>query len=389
MKEKNPFKPLNTDISIIVVNYNVKYFLEQCLYSVRCASAGLNVEVFVVDNASTDGSEEFIRKRFPYIIYIYNSENRGFASANNQVIPRCTGKYILLLNPDTVLGEKTLRSVFDFMENHPEAGGADVKMLNGHGHVLPESKRSFPTPWASFCKLFGLSKMFPYSRWFASYNLLYLDPDCTHDVHVLAGAFMFIRSEALSKAGVLDEAFFMYGEDIDLSYRLRLAGYSNYYLPVPIIHYKGESSKQHRSEYIRNFYGAMLIFFKKYYPDSSKLMAFLIRMAIKHKTRQAAKRSPSASAPGEKDIAPRRLALVCRKEMEMSLEVICRKHIPDIESVKRYELPEKLSSYTDMAFSYPDITFDTILSHINKTDASNITYHIYNRETGRLISPTE
>ena len=227
-------------ISIIIVNYNVKYFLEQCLTSVSRAIEGINAEIYVVDNNSTDGSVEYLRSRFPQVIFIENVSNPGFSKANNQAIELAKGKYILLLNPDTIIGEDILHNLCAFMEKHSEAGGVGVKMLDGRGNFLPESKRSFPSPWVSFCKIFGLSKLFPYSSVFSKYSLLYLEADKQHCVDVLSGAFMLLRKEALDKCGLLDTSFFMYGEDIDLSYRLVLGGYKNYYLPEKILHYKGE-----------------------------------------------------------------------------------------------------------------------------------------------------
>ena len=240
----------------------------------------MDAEVFVVDNNSTDGSVEYLRPKFPEVVFIENKDNPGFAKANNQAIRQCTGEYVLLLNPDTVVGEESLRSLCFQMDEDPEIGAIGVKMLNGHGVFLPESKRAFPSPWVSFCKIFGLSKLFPNSPAFARYSLPYLDKEQTHKVEVLAGAFMLLRHEALDKVGLLDESFFMYGEDIDLSYRIVLGGYKNLYVPERILHYKGESTKHGDLRYIRAFYGAMLIFYKKYYPGAGWLMRILIRLAV-------------------------------------------------------------------------------------------------------------
>ncbi|MDR0843766.1 MAG: glycosyltransferase family 2 protein, partial [Tannerella sp.] len=267
-------------LSVVIVNYNVKYFLEQCLYSVREAVKGLDAEVFVVDNLSTDGSIAYLRPIFPEVVFIGNKENVGFARANNQAISQSQGEYVLLLNPDTVIGEDGLRTLCCFMDEHPDAGAIGVKMLNGHGAFLPESKRSFPSPWVSFCKLFGLSRFFPDSKRFAAYSLPYFSPNGQHRVEVLAGAFMLLRHNALDEIGLLDETFFMYGEDIDLSYRMILGGYKNYYIPERILHYKGESTKHGDKKYIKSFYGAMLIFYKKYYPQSGKLISGLIRCSV-------------------------------------------------------------------------------------------------------------
>ncbi len=269
-------------LSIVIVNYRVKHFLEQALLSVRAALKAypLEAEVFVVDNHSQDDSLEYLTPRFPEVQFIANNENTGFARANNQAIELAQGEYILLLNPDTVIAENTLHEVCQFMDAHPDAGGLGVKMVDGNGHFLPESKRGFPTPWVSFCKIFGLSALFPKSRLFARYHMKYLSPDEVHAIDILSGAFLLARWETLNKSGLLDETFFMYGEDIDLSYRLVLAGYKNYYLPTPIIHYKGESTKKGSLRYVRIFYEAMLIFFKKHYPHYSKLYYLIIKFAI-------------------------------------------------------------------------------------------------------------
>lgn len=240
----------------------------------------MEVEIFVVDNHSQDDSLDYLIPRFPEVRFIANTENVGFARANNQAIEQSTGKYVLLLNPDTVIAENTLYEVFQFMEAHPEAGGTGVKMLDGDGRFLPESKRGFPTPWVSFCKIFGLSALFPHSRIFGRYHMKYLSPDECHPIDILSGAFMFMRRETLDKSRLLDESFFMYGEDIDLSYRLVLAGYTNYFLPTPIIHYKGESTKKGSLRYVRVFYEAMLIFFKKHYPHYSKGYYLAVKSSI-------------------------------------------------------------------------------------------------------------
>lgn len=268
------------NISIIIVNYKVKYFLQQCLLSVRKATAHVSAEIFVVDNNSQDHSVEYLKPLFPEVHFIENTENVGFAKANNQAIRLASGKYILLLNPDTLLGEEVLARTIRFMDEHPDAGGVGVKMIDGKGGFLPESKRSMPTPWVSFCKIFGLSALFPDSRVFGRYTLGYLSSDEIHAIDVLAGAYMLLRREALDKAGLLDENFFMYGEDIDLSYRITCAGYRNYYLPEKILHYKGESTPKHTIRYVKIFYEAMDIFFKKHNPHSSFLYGVVIRFAI-------------------------------------------------------------------------------------------------------------
>jgi GT2 family glycosyltransferase len=269
-------------LSVIIVNYNVKYFLEQALLSVRIASDGIETEVFVVDNNSVDDSVAMVREKFPEVKLIANKDNVGFSKANNQAIALSSGEYILLLNPDTVVEESTFRACIQFMDKHPEAGGLGVKMIDGSGNFLPESKRGFPSPIVAFYKAFGLSALFPKSKTFNHYHLGYLDNNQTHEIEVLAGAFMFLRKTVLDKIGWLDEAFFMYGEDIDLSYRIVKAGYKNYYFPeTTIIHYKGESTKKGSLNYVKVFYNAMIIFAKKHFQgEQARLFILMLNMAI-------------------------------------------------------------------------------------------------------------
>jgi len=270
------------DISIIIVNYNVAYFLEQCLNSVYKALNNVSGEVFVVDNNSVDNSVEMVRKKFPETCIIENKINVGFSKANNQGIELSNGKYVLLLNPDTVIEEDTLSKVIHFMENHPDAGGLGVHMVDGSGTFLPESKRGLPTPSVAFYKIFGLSKLFPKSKKFGKYHLGFLPEFETNEVEILSGAFMLMRKETLDKVGLLDETFFMYGEDIDLSYRIILGGYKNYYFAdTNIIHYKGESTKKSSVNYVFVFYRAMVIFAEKHFSkNNAKLFSFLINIAI-------------------------------------------------------------------------------------------------------------
>lgn len=270
------------DLTVVIVNYNVKYFLEQCLHSVRKAVEGIEAEIYVVDNNSVDGSCSHIREKFPWVKLIENKENAGFSKANNQAIRKAKGRYVLLLNPDTVVEENTFTSCIAFMDAHADAGALGVKMIDGKGGFLPESKRSLPTPWVAFYKIFGLSSLFPNSKRFGKYHLGYLDPEEVHEVEVLAGAFMFLRKEALERVGLLDEDYFMYGEDIDLSYRITKGGYKNYYYPgTTIIHYKGESTRKGSMNYVMVFYNAMIIFARKHFTSrNARAYAFVINTAI-------------------------------------------------------------------------------------------------------------
>ena len=269
-------------LSIIIINYNVEHFLEQCLYSVSKASRNISSQIFIVDNNSVDGSVEMVRQKFPQVQLIENKKNEGFSFANNQAIRISQGDYILLLNPDTVVEEDTFEKTVKFMDEHPEAAGLGVKMLDGKGNFLPESKRGLPTPATAFYKISGLSRLFPKSRIFNKYHLGFLDKDQIHEVDILSGAFMLLRRNVLEKIGLLDESFFMYGEDIDISYRIIQAGYKNYYFSnARIIHYKGESTKRSSINYVFVFYNAMIIFAKKHFSKkNAKFFSFFINIAI-------------------------------------------------------------------------------------------------------------
>lgn len=267
-------------LSIVIVSYNVKYFIEQCLRSVERATHHLETEVFVVDNASTDGSCEYLTPLFPNVNFIWNKDNRGFARANNQAIKLSTGKYVLLLNPDTIVAENTLAQFVQFMDNHPDAGGAGAYMLRTDGTFALESRRGLPTPFVAFCKMSGLAGLFPKSRIWGRYYMRYLDEQQINKIEIISGAFMFLRRETLEKSGLLDEDFFMYGEDIDLSYRIMKAGYNNYFLPSRILHYKGESTVKSSYRYVYTFYQAMQLFFNKHYSHYSLLVSLPISIAI-------------------------------------------------------------------------------------------------------------
>jgi len=270
------------DLSVVIVNYNVEYFLEQCLLSVEKAAKNIDAEIFVVDNNSVDGSVNLVKEKFPFVKLIENKKNTGFSFANNQAIKESNGKYVLLLNPDTLVEEDTFEKIIKFMNEHQDAGGLGVLMVDGKGIFLPESKRGLPTPMVAFYKIFGLSALFPKSKIFGRYHLGYLDKNKTHEIEILSGAFMLIRKKVLDEIGLLDETFFMYGEDIDLSYRITKAGYKNYYFPeTKIIHYKGESTKKSSVNYVFIFYRAMIIFAEKHFSQkNAKTFSALINLAI-------------------------------------------------------------------------------------------------------------
>ncbi len=246
------------------------------------AKAGIDTEIFVVDNNSVDGSCAMVKEKFSDIKLIENKTNTGFSKANNQAIRISEGEYVLLLNPDTLVQEDTFSKIIEFMDKTPDAGGLGVKMIDGKGDFLPESKRALPTPRVAFYKIFGLSRLFPNSRRFGKYHLTYLDKDQIHEVEILSGAFMLLRQAALDKSGLLDETFFMYGEDIDLSYRIIKSGYRNFYFPeTTIIHYKGESTKKGSINYVLVFYNAMIIFARKHFSaKNAKIYSLFINLAV-------------------------------------------------------------------------------------------------------------
>ena len=254
------------DISIIIVNYNVKEFIEQAITSIKKACKKLSYEIFIVDNASTDGSVELIKKKFPGVHLIANLDNKGFAAANNQALKKASGEYVLLLNPDTIVQEDTLHVILKFFEQHSDCGMVGCKILNPDGTLQLACRRSFPTPWIAFTKIAGLSKLFPHSKLFGKYNLTYLNENETCEVEAISGSFMFFRKQVIKKIGYLDESFFMYGEDLDWCFRIRDAGWKIYYLPeIKIIHFKGESSKKSDRDLILQFYKAMKLFVEKHY----------------------------------------------------------------------------------------------------------------------------
>jgi O-antigen biosynthesis protein len=270
------------DLSVIIINYNVKHFLEQCLSSVQRAISTISAEVIVIDNNSMDNSLDYLQPRFPQVRFIANKENAGFSKACNQGLKIATGDHILFLNPDTILPEDCLTECIAFLRSHPDAGALGIKMLDGGGRFLKESKRSFPSPLTSLYKLFGLAGLFPHSKTFAKYHLGHLNENENHEVDVLAGAFMMVKRAVLEKTGGFDEVFFMYGEDIDLSYRIQKSGFKNYYFAGSrIIHFKGESTKRGSMNYVRMFYNAMSLFVKKHYGGTrAGLFNFFIHLAI-------------------------------------------------------------------------------------------------------------
>lgn len=377
-------------LSIVIVNYNVCGFLEQCLLSLADAVKEMPHEIFVVDNASTDGSDTYIPRRFPQVKYIYNTGNVGFARANNQAMALSSGRYVLLLNPDTVVGESVLSEACRFLDDHPDAGALGVKMLDGDGRFLPESKRGFPSPWVSFCKIFGLAKIFPRSPRFGRYHLRYLDENEINRVDVLSGAFMLLRRSTLDRCGLLDEQFFMYGEDIDLSYRMTLTGRHNYYLPLRIIHYKGESTKTESLRYVRIFYQAMLIFLRKHYPHYKFFAQFSIRLAIYLRASAAAVRRKLFPKKKKVDETSGEWNLLCREPDAVASLLAHHGVTLDFVTSDVAEMAVRLSGARrrqHVVFDRSLYTYGAIIECMEAWSApGKVRFYIYSPESGKIVS---
>lgn len=274
------------ELSVVIVTYNAKAYLVKCLECVRSASVGMDVEIMVVDNASTDGSKDAVLEAFPAIDYIYNTENLGFAKANNIAIRRASGKYVLLLNPDVFISDDTLRRTLEFAESKPDLGALGVRMINGDGVFLPESKRNKPTLWNSFCKFTGLTRLLPNSKVFASYyNVSLAEDECGY-TDVLSGAFTLLNNAKLGDAALICEDYFMYGDDIDLSVSILEAGYRNYYCgDITVTHLKGKCTDKASPEIIEAFYNSMDIYYRRHSksPLTRAIVQFITKAAIRVK----------------------------------------------------------------------------------------------------------
>jgi len=306
-------------LSVIIVNYNVRYFLEQCLHSVQKAMEGIPGEIIVIDNHSADGSMDYLPPLFPGIRFIAQPENLGFSKANNLGWRMAKGDYVLFLNPDTILPEDSLRQSLSAMNADSRIGALGIRMVDGSGQYLPESKRGFPNPKTSFFKLSGLIHLFPASPVFARYYLGHLSPLQSQEIEVLAGAYMMVQKKILEATGGFDERFFMYGEDVDLSYRIRLQGYKNWYLAdSTIIHFKGESTRKD-ARYVALFYKAMVLFVEKHYGRQAGWYTFLLQAAIR--ARAALSFAAKLVRPGRAATTRRTIAVVIAGEPAAAGEV--------------------------------------------------------------------
>jgi GT2 family glycosyltransferase len=375
-------------LSVIIVNYNVKYFLEKCLTSVAKAAAELEVEVIVVDNASTDNSLEYLTPKFPSVRFISNKDNTGFGKANNQGLAEASGDYLLFLNPDTILPEHALTKCISFMDEHPEAGACGVRMIDGSGHFLPESKRGFPSLRTAFFKLSGITARFPHSKTFARYYLGHLPENETNVVDVLAGAYLIVRREVLEKTGAFDEAFFMYGEDVDLSYRIQKAGWKNYYYTgTTIIHFKGESTKKGNLDYVHMFYKAMSIFVNKHYGGKgSGWFLFCIQLAIRLRAVPTAigtlfKSKPVLPSPGLLDTV-----VIADQEKAQQLISILAKVKPArrIKVTKEIPAAEALTETNEIIFCENHLPYHQII-HAIESLPRHLSFRFYDPHTNVII----
>ena len=397
-------------LSVIIVNYNVKYYLDQCIRSVLRAFEEMNTpaEIIVVDNHSVDGSVDYLEQRypqklFPMVRFVRSAHNLGFARANNIAIRQSRGEYVLLLNPDTIVGEDTLKASVDFMDAHEDAGAVGVRMLGAQGRRAMESRRGLPTPMVSFFKMLGFCNRWPHHRLFGKYYMGYLPWDEPSQIEVVSGAYCMLRRKALDEVGLLDEDFFMYGEDIDLSYRVLKGGYHNYYLPVDILHYKGESTQKSSFRYVHVFYEAMLIFFRKHYSGMTFLLSLPIKTAIYAKALMALvgmlsermRKSLGFFAPSAE--GAQHYVFVGSQEMQDACREIARRLGLDAE-FHDSEVQEDKSEVTwsekndnVLVLDADSMSYADMLKRMSRLSDMNVnvTLGTYSKEIGKIITDRE
>lgn len=397
-------------LSVIIVNYNVKYYLDQCIRSVLRAFEEMNTpaEIIVVDNHSADGSVDYLEQRYPQKLYpmvrfVRSAHNLGFARANNIAIRQSRGEYVLLLNPDTIVGEDALKASVDFMDVHEDAGAVGVRMLGAQGRRAMESRRGLPTPMVSFFKMLGFCNRWPHHRLFGKYYMGYLPWNEPSQIEVVSGAYCMLRRKALDEVGLLDEDFFMYGEDIDLSYRVLKGGYHNYYLPVDILHYKGESTQKSSFRYVHVFYEAMLIFFRKHYSGMTFLLSLPIKTAIYAKALMALvgmlsdrmRKSLGFFAPSAE--GAQHYVFVGSLEMQDACRDIARRLGLDAE----FHDPEVLEDKSEATWSEKNdnvlvldadsMSYADMLKRMSRLSDMNVnvTLGTYSKEIGKIITDRE
>lgn len=397
-------------LSVIIVNYNVKYYLDQCIRSVLRAFVLMHTpaEIIVVDNHSADGSVDYLEKRYPQMLYpmvrfVRSAHNLGFARANNIAIRQSRGEYVLLLNPDTIVGEDALKASVDFMDAHEDAGAVGVRMLGAQGRRAMESRRGLPTPMVSFFKMLGFCNRWPHHRLFGKYYMGYLPWDEPCQIEVVSGAYCMLRRKALDEVGLLDEDFFMYGEDIDLSYRVLKGGYHNYYLPVDILHYKGESTQKSSFRYVHVFYEAMLIFFRKHYSGMTFLLSLPIKTAIYAKALMALvgmlsermRKSLGFFAPSAE--GAQHYVVVGSQEMQDACREIARRLGLDAEfhdsEVQEDKSEATWSEKNDnvLVLDADSMSYADMLKRMSRLSDMNVnvTLGTYSKEIGKIITDRE
>ena len=393
-------------LSVVIVNYNVSHYLLQCVDSLSHALRGTDSEVIVVDNHSRDNSVTLLRQYHPEVRIVENLHNLGFAKANNIAIRQSRGEYVLLLNPDTIVSESVVKGVISFLDSHPEAGSAGVRMLNADGTVAPESRRGVPTPMTAFYKLSGLCGMFPNSRRFGRYYLGHLPWDSPQQIEVVSGAFCMLRTSVLKKVGLLDEDYFMYGEDIDLSYRILKSGATNWYVPETILHYKGESTHKSSFRYVHVFYQAMHIFFRKHFSHLGLFISIPIKTAIIVKASSAlllmltermrmslgfARRNNGLTAGPMLCVGSDSMVVTCREiSNKHGLEAtlcICS----SLNEVSSYvdRLSDETGKALTVVFDPEKFDYGSMLSFVSDNHMRNISLGVFQPSTSSIITQSE
>ena len=393
-------------LSVVIVNYNVSHYLLQCVDSLSHALRGTDSEVIVVDNHSRDNSVTLLRQYHPEVRIVENLHNLGFAKANNIAIRQSRGEYVLLLNPDTIVSESVVKGVISFLDSHPEAGSAGVRMLNADGTVAPESRRGVPTPMTAFYKLSGLCGMFPNSRRFGRYYLGHLPWDSPQQIEVVSGAFCMLRTSVLKKVGLLDEDYFMYGEDIDLSYRILKSGATNWYVPETILHYKGESTHKSSFRYVHVFYQAMHIFFRKHFSHLGLFISIPIKTAIIVKASSAlllmltermrmslgfARRNNGLTAGPMLCVGSDSMVATCREiSNKHGLETtlcICS----SLNEVSSYvdRLSDETGKALTVVFDPEKFDYGSMLSFVSDNHMKNISLGVFQPSTSSIITQSE
>ena len=393
-------------LSVVIVNYNVSHYLLQCVDSLSHALRGTDSELIVVDNHSRDNSVTLLREYHPEVRIVENLHNLGFAKANNIAIRQSRGEYVLLLNPDTIVSESVVKGVISFLDSHPEAGSAGVRMLNADGTVAPESRRGVPTPMTAFYKLSGLCGMFPNSRRFGRYYLGHLPWDSPQQIEVVSGAFCMLRTSVLKKVGLLDEDYFMYGEDIDLSYRILKSGATNWYVPETILHYKGESTHKSSFRYVHVFYQAMHIFFRKHFSHLGLFISIPIKTAIIVKASSAlllmltermrmslgfARRNNGLTAGPMLFVGSDSMVATCREiSNKHGLEAtlcICS----GLNEVSSYvdRLSDETGKALTVVFDPEKFDYGSMLSFVSDNHMRNISLGVFQPSTSSIITQSE